>query len=233
MQRLPLWVLLAVSALPTIAGLGAALAFGLDGDAWARMLATPGLRLALGSSLWTGCVATALALALAHLAVALATIGGWRRRLSALTVPLLAMPHLAGGIGLTLLLAPSGVLLRAVSPWATGFALPPDWLIVNDPAGLALIVGLTLKESCFLTLALAAALAQVPAERLSAQASALGYGALKTQLVIVAPLLQRQIRLPLAAVLVFGIANVEMALPLGPDLPPTFAVLLWRWFTDP
>ncbi|MCB1842737.1 MAG: hypothetical protein KDI09_07235, partial [Halioglobus sp.] len=50
---------------------------------------------------------------------------------------------------------------------------------------------------------------------------------------IVAPALQQQIRLPLAAVLVFAIGNVEMAIPLGPDLPPTFSVLLWRWFTDP
>ena len=178
-------------------------------------------------------MATAIALCLAHLAVAMAVSGNWRTRLNALTLPVLAMPHLAIGIGLALLLAPSGVLLRLISPWATGFELPPDWLIVQDPAALALIGGLVLKETCFLIMALMAALAQVPAATLQPQAQTLGYGALKGWLIAVAPLLQRQIRLPLAAVLVFGISNVELAIPLGPDLPPTFPVMLWRWFTDP
>lgn len=226
-------LLLTVSAVPTAAGLAAALWIGLDADALSRVLNTPGIGLSIASSLWTGSVATAIALLLAHLAVALAASGQWRRRLNVVTLPLLAMPHLAIGIGIALVLAPSGLLLRLVSPWATGFELPPDWLIVNDPAGLSLIVGLILKETCFLVMALAAALAQVPSERFQAQSATLGYGTLKSWMTTVAPALQRQIRLPLMAVLVFGISNVEMAIPLSPGLPPTFSVLLWRWFTDP
>lgn len=226
-------LLLCVSAVPTLAGLGAALWVGLDVTALSRVFATPGIGLSIASSFWTGSIATVLALLLAHLAVALAASGNWQRRLTALTLPLLAMPHLAIGIGLALVLAPSGVLLRLLSPWATGFELPPDWLIVNDPAGLSLLAGLVLKETCFLVMALAAALTQVPAARLQMQSATLGYGPLKSWLTTVAPALQQQIRLPLAAVLVFGISNVEMAIPLGPDLPPTFSVLLWRWFTDP
>ncbi|MDH3490733.1 MAG: ABC transporter permease [Gammaproteobacteria bacterium] len=226
-------LLLGVSIVPTTAGLIAALWFGLDAGALARVIATPGIGLSIGSSLWTGCIATAVALLLAHLAVGLAASGNWRRRLNSLVLPLLAMPHLAIGIGLALVLAPSGVLLRLLSPWATGFELPPDWLIVNDTGGISLIAGLVLKETCFLVIALAAALAQVPAEKLQAQSATLGYGPLKGWLAAIAPALQQQIRLPLAAVLVFGITNVEMAIPLGPGLPPTFSVLLWRWFTDP
>lgn len=232
-KRPTVLLLLTVSVLPTLAGLAAALWFGLDASALSRVLATPGIGLSIGSSLWTGTIATVLALMLAHLAVALAASGRWRSRLNALVLPLLAMPHLAIGIGLAILLAPSGVLMRLFSPWATGFELPPDWLIVNDPAGLSLMLGLVLKESCFLVMALAAALGQVPAERLQVQAAVLGYGPLKGWLITVAPALQKQIGLPLAAVLVFGISNVEMAIPLGPGLPPTFPVLLWRWFTDP
>lgn len=233
LTRTPLLTLIAVSAVPTVAGLAAALWLGLDAGAMSRVFATPGVGLSIASSIWTGCVATAIALPLAHLAVALAASGHWRRRLNALVLPLLAMPHLAVGIGVALVLAPSGVLLRAFSPWATGFELPPDWLIVNDPGGVSLIIGLVLKETCFLVMALTAALAQVPAARLQTQAATLGYGPLKSWLSIVAPALQQQIRLPLAAVLVFSISNVEMAIPLGPGLPPTFSVLLWRWFTDP
>lgn len=231
--RFAVLLLLGISIVPTSAGLSAALWFGLDADALARIFATPGVGLAIASSLWTGCIATVIALLLAHLVVGLATSGNWRRRLVSLSLPLLAMPHLAIGIGLALLLAPSGVLMRLLSPWASGFELPPDWLIVNDTGGVTLIAGLVLKETCFLIMVLTAALAQVPSAGLRAQAATLGYGPLKSWFTTVAPLLQQQIRLPLAAVLVFGITNVEMAIPLGPGLPPTFSVLLWRWFTDP
>lgn len=232
-MRIAVIAIVAVSAIPAIAGLAAAVYAGLDGAALRRVVETPGVGLALASSVWSGVLATAVSLGLAHIAVALAATGDWRRRLDRLILPLLAMPHLAVGIGLALVLAPSGVLLRLVSPWLSGFELPPDWLIVRDPAALSLVLGLVIKETAFLVLALTAALSQVPAERLRRQAQTLGYGALKGWFVAVAPLLQRQVRLPLAAVLVFGITNVELAIPLGPDLPPTFAVLLWRWFIDP
>lgn len=233
LQRPAVLILLGVSIVPTFAGLAAALWFGLDADALTRVFATPGIGLSIASSLWTGCIATAIALVLAHVAVGLAASGNWRRQLNSLVLPLLAMPHLAIGIGLALVLAPSGVLMRLLSPWATGLELPPDWLTVNDTAGISLMIGLVLKETCFLVLALVAALAQVPSARLQAQAITLGYGPLKGWFTTVAPALQQQIRMPLAAVLVFGITNVEMAIPLGPGLPPTFSVLLWRWFIDP
>lgn len=226
-------LLLLVSAVPTLAGLAAALWIGLDAGALTRVLGTPGIGLSIGTSLWTGGLATVIALLMAHLAVGLAASGQWRWRLNVLTLPLLAMPHLAIGIGLALVLSPSGVLLRLFSPWATGFELPPDWLIVNDPAGVSLTIGLVLKETCFLIMVLAAALGQVPSAKLQMQSATLGYGPLKSWMTAVAPALQQQIRLPLLAVLVFGISNVEMAIPLGPGLPPTFSVLLWRWFTDP
>ena len=233
LRRPAIIILLVVSVVPTSAGVLAALWSGLDSAALTRVLATPGVGLSIASSIWSGVIATGISLLLAHLAVALAASGGWRARLNGFALPMLAMPHLAMGIGLALLLAPSGVLLRALSPWATGFDLPPDWLIVQDPAALSLMLGLILKETCFLIMALMAALAQVPSAKLQLQARALGYGPLKAWLAVTAPLLQQQIRLPLAAVLVFGISNVELAIPLGPGLPPTFSVMLWRWFTDP
>ncbi|MFK7887820.1 MAG: ABC transporter permease [Gammaproteobacteria bacterium] len=232
MMRASVWLVLSVSLLPTLAGLLAAVVFGMDASAFERVLAAPGLATAISASVLSAVVSTALALIFAHLLVALAVTGGWRGRLTGWSLPLLAMPHLALGIGLALVLAPSGLILRLFSPWATGWLLPPDWLIVRDPPGLTLILGLTLKESCFLIMALVAALSQVPAQQYLHQGKALGYGALKTWLTTIAPLLQQQIRLPVAAVLVYGLSNVELALTLGPDLPPTFAVMLWRWLSD-
>ncbi|MEX2496289.1 MAG: hypothetical protein WD448_09385 [Woeseia sp.] len=232
MRRPGILILLLVSGVPTVAGLVAALWFGLDAAAFLRVLNTPGVGLSIASSVWTGVSATLLSLMLAHVVLAVANTGNWRRRLTALSLPFLAMPHLATGIGVALVLAPSGLLLRLLSPWATGFTEPPDWFSVHDPYGLSLIAGLMLKETAFLVLVLSAAQSQAPTGRLLLQARSLGYGRLKSWLVAVAPLLQQQIGLPLAAVLVFGITNVEMAIPLGPGLPPTFSVLLWSWFVD-
>src|SRR3546814_9205409 len=44
--------------------------------------------------------------------------------LRGLMAPLIAVPHAAVALGLAFLIAPSGWLVRLVSPWATGWQLP-------------------------------------------------------------------------------------------------------------
>ncbi|MGH8132474.1 MAG: ABC transporter permease [Steroidobacteraceae bacterium] len=222
---------MAVAGVPVAAGVTGGVMAGFHSEAWRALLSTPGLGRSMALSAWSGTVATVIGVALAHLALAQAWTSRWSGRLRALSLPLLASPHLALAIGLVLLLSPSGLVLRLLSPWATGFVQPPDWRIVQDSLGLALIGGLVIKETPFIILVLLGALAQVDAERLMMQANTLGYGRLKAWLVAVAPLLHRQARVALAAVLVFGVTNVEMALPLGPTAPPTLSILLLRWFT--
>lgn len=231
MKALALTILAVVSGIPILAGVGITLAEATDPGAWSAVFHFPGLGRSLALSVWTGAAGTILALLLAHLTLALAGTTVWARRVEALALPVIAMPHLALGIGLALLLSPSGLLLRLLSPWASGLHRPPDWLIVQDPLGLSLVLGLAVKEAPFLILMLVGARAQVPVTRLMLQSRSLGYGRLKSWWVSVAPLLQRQIRLPLAAAFVFGMTNVEMAIPLGPVTPPPFAVVLWQWFT--
>ena len=77
--------------------------------------------------------------------------------------PLLSVPHAAAAFGLAFLIAPSGLLMRAVSPWASGFEQPPDLLIVHDRLGLAMMAGLVAKEVPFLFLMVLAALPQARA----------------------------------------------------------------------
>ncbi len=232
MSAAPL-LLLIVVWLPVLAGLVGAVGPAGSPEAWQQLWSTPGLGTAISLSLRTGLISALLSLLLAH--ALLAAVQGIRgvSRLRALALPLLATPHLALAIGVALVIAPSGLLLRVVSPWLTGFTQPPDWNTTQDPAGIALILGLVLKETPFLLIALTTALAQVPAERLMLQARTLGYGPIKGWMVAVAPLLQRQIRLPFAAVVVFGISNVDVAIALGPTTPPPFAMLLWQWFVEP
>ena len=89
--------------------------------------------------------------------------------------PLLAVPHAAAAFGIAALIAPSGLLIRLASPWATGLERPPDLLIVNDPWGLALVLGLAAKEAPFLLLMLIAALPQAETTRRILVARTLGY----------------------------------------------------------
>jgi putative thiamine transport system permease protein len=224
-------LILLVAGSPVLAGLGLTLAQATTPGGWATMLQFPGLARSLAISVWTGLAGVLIALGLAHLALATAATTAWTERIRTITLPMIALPHLAVGIGLALLLAPSGLLLRMLSPWATGLDQPPDRLWIHDPFGLSLIAGLVVKETPFLVLMLLVARAQVPVERLVLQCRSLGYGRTKAWWVAVAPLLQRQIRLPFAAALVFGMTNVEMAIPLGPSMPPPFSVVLWQWFT--
>ncbi len=232
MNWTPIVILLAIGSVPVMAGLVGAIASGFDAEAWSALVDTPGLIRAASLSLWTGVAATLISLILAHLAVAAAWRSERLLRLRMWALPVLATPHLSLAIGLVLLLSPSGLLLRMLSPWATGFEHPPDWATVQDSLGIAMIVGLVVKETPFLILVLSGALAQVNADRLLLQARVLGYGHWKAWLVGVAPLLQKQSRLATAAVLVFGVTNVEIALPLGPSTPPTLSMLLLQWFSD-
>lgn len=230
---IPVALLLAMTLLPLLFGVIGGLYSALDPAAWQQLLAAPGLWTSLALSLRTGVAAAVLALLLAHALLACSVGTRWLQRLRRLSLPFLALPHLAMAIGVALVLAPSGLLLRLLSPWLTGFLQPPDWATIQDRWGIALTLGLLLKETPFLLLALSAAMNQVPCERLMLQARTLGYGRLKAWAVAVAPLLQKQIGLAFCAVVVFGIGNVDVAIALAPTTPPPLSMLLWQWFTDP
>ena len=78
--------------------------------------------------------------------------------------PLLAVPHLAMAVGLAFLLSPSGWIARLISPWPSGWQIPPDIALVQGPFGIALTLGLCIKEMPFLVLMIFAALGQIRAD---------------------------------------------------------------------
>jgi putative thiamine transport system permease protein len=229
---------------PVVAGLiGTWLpAFGylpvLGGDSiswapWATLAARPGLGESLRLTLISGFLSTFAAFALTVLLLASCHGGRLLTALRGLMAPLIAVPHAAVALGLTFLIAPSGWLVRLVSPWATGWELPPDVATVQDPNALALTLGLVVKELPFLLLMTLAALGQVRADERLAVARSLGYGPVVAWLKAVLPAVYRQIRLPVYAVLAYSLSVVDMALILGPLTPPTLAVQVLRWFNDP
>ena len=200
---------------------------------WRMLLAAPGLGTALTLTLTSGLLSTALAYALAVGLCAAFHDRAWFTRLRLMLAPLLAVPHAALAIGFGFLIAPSGWIARAISPWLTGWDRPPALATVADPHAVSLTVALMLKETPFLLLMILAALNQVPSDRLMAVSRTLGYGPAVGWLKSVLPLVQKQIRLPLYAVLAYALSNVDMAIVLAPGTPPPLAVLLLRWFNDP
>lgn len=217
----------ALGYMPALGGTGIGL------TAFEQLFGWPGLPRAVGLSLGVGLAATAVSLAIVVLICAgwagTRTFGVVERLLS----PLLSVPHAAAAFGLAFLIAPSGWLVRGVSPWATGWDQPPDLLILQDPAGLSLIFGLVTKEVPFLLLMTLAALAQARPRQSLRVAQALGYARVTGWLKTVFPLVYRQIRLPVYAVLAFSMSVVDVAIILGPNTPPTLSVQVVRWMNDP
>ena len=192
---------------------------------WRRLFSEPGLAADVALTASVGLLATAISLTLAF-----ALLARGRAPLPAL---LLAAPHSAVAVGLAFLIAPSGWIVRLLSPWATGFHAPPDWATVGDPWGLSLMLGLVVKETPFLIAAGVAALGELPAPAQLQAARALGYGRARAWLLVIAPQLYARLRWPVYAVLAYGLSVVDMALVLAPSHPAPLSLLALHWLTSP
>ena len=200
--------------------------------AFLTLLSTPGIATSAITSLVSGLLTPAISLAIVFLFLAATQGNRIGNAIAKLSAPVLAIPHAAAAFALALLLAPSGVASRVIAS-LLGWDLPPDYLFINDPNGLALILGLVLKEAPFLLLISLAALPSLGAPRRVALARTLGYKPTTAWLLTVAPVLYPLVRFPLFAVIVFASSAVDVALILGPSLPPTLSVRLLEWFVAP
>ncbi len=224
---------LAGTILPSLGYLPAVGGHHLTLEPWLALMAAPGLGKAVLLTLLTGLGSTILAFALTVLVFATGHGTSSFNRAKRAMTPLLAVPHLAVAVGLAFLLAPSGWIARLISPWPSGFETPPDIALVQGPFGIALTLGLVIKEMPFLLLMTFGALGQIRADDQLRMARSLGYGPVQAWLKTVLPLVYPQIRLPLYAVLAFSLSVVDMAMVLGPTTPPTLGPLILRWFNDP
>lgn len=202
-------------------------------DPWRNLFAWNGLWPAVWLSVSTGAGATFISLVIAILIVA-----AWQgTRVFAFVMralsPLLSVPHAAAAFGLAFLIAPSGWISRAISPGLTGWDRPPDVLITQDPMGLSMMAALIIKEVPFLLLMTMAALGQTNSQRMRMSAQVLGYGRIWGWILTVFPRVYPQIRLPIYAVLAYSMSVVDVALILGPTRPPTLAVQVLTWMSDP
>ncbi len=230
---LPVGAGLLMVLLPAFGYLPALGGYSASFTPWQMLFAQPGLGRSVAVSFASGLVSSAVALAIVVLFLA-ASRGTWLdRAIRRLVSPLLAIPHAAIAFGFAFLIAPSGLMARLISPSLTGWERPPDALIINDPWGLSLMAGLVLKEVPFLLLMSLAALPQLAPEKRLMLARSLGYSPTIGWLKTVLPSLYPLIRLPVYAVIAYATSVVDMALILGPKLPPTLSVSVLGWFNDP
>ncbi|ERS81024.1 ABC transporter permease [Marinobacter sp. EVN1] len=244
MLRLGPWLIIFSLVVPVVGGTLLTLppAFGylpvLGGEHWSvrpwlELGSTPGILRSVAVSFGTGLLATGTSLVVVFLFLSTVANSRFDRWIQRLISPLLSIPHAAAAFGFAFLVAPSGLLLRWVSPSLTGLERPPDLLLLNDPMGLSLISGLVLKEIPFLLLVSLAALPQMNAGQRVMLARSLGYRPRIAWFKVVAPALYPLIRLPVYAVLAFATSTVDVAMILGPNLPATLSVQVVQWFNDP
>ena len=213
-------------------------------EVFRQLLEHPSLLNAVWLTLFSGIAATFISFSLAILLAAMLSraslSGNKNNKMASLFVivrrgliPLIAVPHAAIALGLAFLVAPSGWIVRWFSFLLMGWETPPEWVTVQDPFGLSLILGLVLKETPYLLLMILAALPQIRAQEYIRIGQSLGYGNLRSWLKLVLPQVYPLIRLPIFAVLAFSLSVVDVALILGPSTPPTLSVLILRWIDNP
>ena len=217
---------------PLLPGLYWALMPALDAAVWRDLWLDSQLPQALRATLFSSVLSTVLACGIAAVLATLHYPGTIWLKLQRRLPLLLSMPHAAFAIGLFFLIAPSGWLARAIAHFVQ-WTSPPDWVTVQDPYGLSLALALAIKESWFLLWVLAAVLGEQHVARQMVAARSLGYGRRQTWALILWPQLLPRLVWPMVAVFAYGLSVVDMAIILGPGTPPTLAVLVWRWLTDP
>jgi len=217
---------------PLLPGLYWALVPALDVAVWQALWWDGQWPQALRATLISSLLSTVLACGIAGLLATLHYPGRVWGLLQRRLPLMLSVPHAAFAIGLFFLIAPSGWLARAVA-YFVQWTSPPDWVTVQDPYGLSLALALAIKESWFLLWMLAAVLGEQAVSRQMVMGRSLGYSRAQTWVLIVWPQLLPRLVWPVIAVLAYGLSVVDMAMILGPGTPPTLAVLVWHWLTDP
>jgi putative spermidine/putrescine transport system permease protein len=120
---------------------------------YAAVLRDREVQAALGLTLWVACISTAVSVACGvALALGLRRSRRSRRGVHTLLQAPLALPHLVVALATITVLAQSGLLARAAFALGLLDAPPGFPVLVNDSAGVGIIVAYALKEVPFIAL---------------------------------------------------------------------------------
>ena len=190
----------------------------------------PGIYKSILLSIFTGLVSTALALFFSQVILLYFFKTKFYNYLKIIISPLIALPHITMAIGLIFLLSPSGLLLRSVSPWLTGFDRPPNSYLFPDEYGFILILGLILKEIPFLILVSLSALREFSSSKFFDMGKSLQHSSFSTWFILIFPIIYKKIRLVIFIIIAFSSSVVDMSLLLAPSTPSTLSVRILQIF---
>lgn len=151
------------------------------------------------------------------------------KKIEPLLSPLLAMPHVAFAIGFAFLFSPTGIIARLLVPLGS-VDFP---IIINDSLNAGLILVLIIKEVPFLLLMSIPIMQQLQVDKTMTVAASLGYQRHQIWWKCIFPQWLKKARFPLLAIIAYSVSVVDVSLIIGSSNPPTFAVLVWQWFSDP
>ncbi len=200
---------------------------------WIDLVNYPGFVNSLKATVVSGLGATVFSLIITFYLLALSFNSRIWNLLNHALAPLLAIPHAAFAIGFLFLATPSGWILRAISPDLTGLEIPPTWSFTHDSLGISLMIVMVLKEVPFLVLVSLSALSRMDVSGSLAVGRSLGCETSQVWVKIILPQLFPKIRLAVFAVLAYSLSVVDLAQIIGPTIPPTLAVQVFKWFNDP
>ena len=247
LNKWPAWLLIALLLIPVLVGTVSALlpAFGYLPALGYNQLTTkfiqsswqqPDFMQSVWLTLSTGLISTLVAVLLTIGALGVWFGSGHLKRWNRLFGPMLVIPHAAAAIALGFVLAPSGLILRLISPDISGFTLPPSWPFPNNQAGIAIIIALALKEMPFIFLLASSFIGQAQRKQAFRKhmqlASTLGFEKFSGFILVLWPQIYPMIRLPVIAVLIYSGSSIEIPLLLGPSSPATVSVTLLTSLND-
>ncbi len=190
----------------------------------------PGIYKSILLSIFTGLVSTVFALFFSQVILLYFFKTKFYSYIKIIISPLIALPHITMAIGLIFLLSPSGLLLRSVSPWLTGFDRPPNSYIFPDEYGFFLILGLMLKEIPFLILVSLSALREFSSTTFYNLGKSFQHSSFSTWFILIFPMIYKKIRLVVFIIIAFSSSVVDMSLLLAPSTPSTLSVRILQIF---
>ncbi len=189
--------------------------------------------ISFGFSLWVCCAATLLAGAGALLVVMLYgdRLRGATRGLMILNINL-SFPHLVWAIGLSLLLAQSGLLARVATALHL-IGMPADFpVLVRDRYGIGIILDYITKETPFLVLILLSILRSQP-DAFGVVAQNLGATRWQRLRYVTLPLVLPGLSAGALLVFAYVFGAYEVPAVLGVQFPRMLSVLALEFFSNP
>ena len=223
-------VIYAAGAATGVWGVGASGTFDLS-----RSIEVLGSAVVVEGTLWTLWIGAATTVLSALIAAALALafrasdrFGRWGRTLAVLPLP---VPHLVGAVAALLILGQSGLLARLA--YALGWIAGPGDMpaLVQDRAGIGMIMALLWKEIPFLFLVASSVLA-TRGEALEGAARRLGASRWQTLRRVTWPLLWRGMLPACVAVFTFVVGTWEVAALLAPSDPLALPLITYERYVD-